>query len=198
MIFLFMIIFIYAAPIYSMHQNVIDQDYEALVPYVVRMLQVTKDDYSPFQLLEFLARPDALINSTVRCNHLSPSGHLQYLLRKQRIRMGRDYEKQKSVLNSLTDIEQKDQLFAWFIAYFQTYVVDRIKKELNQELDQKAGYETNSRNGFLLKPFGSMEPFDRLRINSANGLSAVLRDASNDAPQDERKDAFTLEQSREI
>ncbi|CAN5152265.1 hypothetical protein BH09DEP1_BH09DEP1_1060 [soil metagenome] len=133
---LFLMIMFISGQVYSMENkvdkvDVIDKDYTLLTPYVVKLMQITKDDFTPFELLRLLARPDALINSSISCNYASPSEHIQLLLKKQRIRMGRDYEKQKSALGD------KDHLFAWFIAYFQVDIVDDMKKTLKQERDQK-------------------------------------------------------------
>lgn len=144
MIFLFMIIFIFFGHEYGMQSevDVIDQDYAVLVPYVLQMFKKLKDDFSPFKLLDSLAKPEAYINFSVTCNYLSPSDHIAQIIQKQRIRMSCDYEIQQQKCAG-----DKDQLYAWFTAYFQVVIADRMKLLLKQERDQKKLHEQHSSIG---------------------------------------------------
>ena len=65
MILLFIIVLMCVEQSYGMQNelDVIEQDYAVLAPYMIKMLKVTKDDFTPFELLKSLTCSDALINS---------------------------------------------------------------------------------------------------------------------------------------
>lgn len=142
MIHLFMIVFLYVGSVYSMQYTMdpIDQDYAVLIPYVVQRLQLSADDF-PFELLTSLAQPNNLINSSVSCEYLSSSEHVAQIIRKQRIKMGRDYAVKK------TQIVDNAHLRAWFIAYFQDEIVPAVKRDLRKERNQKEKAEFYSSSG---------------------------------------------------
>lgn len=130
--FLFMFIFLCVPYIGGMQNQLdaIEKDYAVLVPYVVKMLQITKEDFTPFELLNSLMRPEALINSSVMCSCLSPSEHIELIMKKHRIRIGRDWEMQ--------NLGHDRSLFhSWFIDYFQSKIVPLMIQELKKERDEK-------------------------------------------------------------
>ena len=143
MILLFMIVLICVGQVFGMEntEDKIDQDYTVLVPYVVKLLQVTKEDFTPFELLASLAKPDAHINSSICCNFLSPSEHIKQIIQKKKIRMVRDYVEQTSLL------KDKASLGAWFIPYFQQEIAPRMKEELKKDCAEKELREKNSSSG---------------------------------------------------
>lgn len=144
MYFLFMIIFLCMGQSYGMQNevDVIDQDYRVLVPYIVRMLEVTKEEFTPFQLLTSLTQPSAYINIAVRCNYLTPSAHIEQIMQRHKIRMARDWAKQKSSFG-----QNKDSYHSWFISYFQNEIVPRMVRDLKKERAEQKVLESNSSSG---------------------------------------------------
>jgi hypothetical protein len=142
MLFLSMLIFLSVSAIGGMQNeiDIIEKDYAVLVPYVIKMLQITKEDFTPFELLNSLMRPEALINKNVVCGYLSPSKHIELIMKKHRIRMARDWGMQK--------IGPDKELFhRWFVDYFQRKVVPRMVQELKNERDEKSKQEQHSSSG---------------------------------------------------
>lgn len=144
MLFLFMFVFLCTANIFGMQNQLdaIDQDYGALVPYVVRMLQVTKDDITPFELLRSLTRSDALINSSIKCSYMSPTEHIELIIKKHKIRIAHDWDKQKVHFGN-----SKALFHRWFVGYFQSEIVPRMIQELKKEREETEQREQHSSSG---------------------------------------------------
>ena len=144
MILLFMIVFICVGQSYGMQNQLdaIEQDYAILVPYVVRRLELSAADVSPFELFRRFANNNSIINFSVPCNYLSPSEHIAHIIKKQRIRMGRDYNSKKIEMG-----ENQKALNVWFITYFQEDIVPRMKEELKKDCAEKELIEKNSSSG---------------------------------------------------
>lgn len=130
MVLFFMIIFLSSLPLYGMQQpvDIIDQDYAMLVSHVNEMLVRTSDFASPFELLNLLAHSQD-INSIVPCAYLSAREHVQLILKKQRIRMGRDCALQRD--------RSTENMHTWFKRYFQDEIVPRMKEIIKKERDEK-------------------------------------------------------------
>lgn len=142
MLFLCMLIFLCVPYLGGMQneRDIIEKDYAVLVPYVIKMLQITKEDFTPFELLNALMRPEALINKNVVCDYLSPSKHIELIMKKHRIRMVRDWDMQKMG-------PDKELFHRWFEGYFQKTIAPLMVQELKKERDEKKQQEQHSSSG---------------------------------------------------
>ncbi len=121
---------------------IIERDCQAIQRYIVQVLNSTGHEISPFAVLESLTKPDALVNKNVHCEYFKPSEYVQEILKKHRIRMGRDYEKQKSVLGS-----NSSELLSWFTGYIKETIVPRAIEDLKKEHAVDSLYKTYSSSG---------------------------------------------------
>lgn len=106
----------------------IERDFQAVVPYIIQVLHVADQGISPLYVLESLTKSDALIDTHVSCEHLKPSQYIKEILKKHRIRMGRDFEQQKSI-----DGQDSRQLAAWFIGYLKKTIIPRALEDIKKE-----------------------------------------------------------------
>lgn len=107
---------------------IIERDCQAVQTYVIQVLKATAGDMSPLSVFESLAKPDALIDTNVCCHHVKPSRYVQEILKKHRIRMGRDYEQKKNELGI-----NCPELFSWFMGYLQETIMPRAILDLKKD-----------------------------------------------------------------
>lgn len=127
MIFWCLVIFLWVGQSYSMQTGIdpIEQDYEKLTSFIMQMIERTKENSCPAELLSYLkTSPD--INNTVPCRYCSATEHLSALIKKQTIRMACDFNK---------ECGDKTKMSEWFIPYFKREIVPRMIVELKKERD---------------------------------------------------------------
>lgn len=106
----------------------IERDFAALIPYISRVLRVADHDISPFYILDSFTQPDALIDKAIVTEHLKPSQYIKEILKKHRIRMGRDFEQKKSTCG-----HDSRQLLGWFIGYITEKIMPRALEDIKKE-----------------------------------------------------------------